>query len=87
MPLLAHRKHLCLGCNHADIPDAELAVTMPVGGKPFGILLCGRPDRDEVDHFASDEIAEISMFATMAASALFAHGAKLERRFKKKEPS
>jgi uncharacterized membrane protein len=87
LPLLAHRKHLCLGCNHQDIPDAELAVMMPVGGKPFGILLCGRPDRIEVEHFAADEIAEISMFATMAASALFAHGVKLERPFKQKESS
>jgi len=87
LPLLARRKHLCLGCNHEDIPDAELAVTMPVGGKPYGILLCGRPDRDEVDHFASDEIADISTFATMAASALFAHGVKLEPPTQKKEPS
>jgi hypothetical protein len=87
LPLLARRKHVCLGCNHEEIPDAELAVTMPVGGKPFGILLCGRPDRNEVDHFATDEIAEISMFATMAASALFAHGVKLEHAIKKKELS
>jgi hypothetical protein len=87
LPLLARRKHLCLGCHHEDIPDAELAVTMPIGGKPFGILLCGRPDRNEVDHFANDEIGEISMFATMAASALFAHGVKFENRTIKKEPS
>jgi hypothetical protein len=87
LPQLARRKHLCLGCSHDDIPDAELAVTMPVGGKPYGILLCGRPDRDEVDHFASDEIADISTFATMAASALFAHGVKLESPTQPKEPS
>lgn len=82
LPLLAHRKHLCLGCTHEAIPDAELALTMPVGGKPFGILLCGRPERDEVEHFASDEIQELSMFATVAASALYAHGVNLEHSHK-----
>ena len=87
LPQLAKRRHLRLGCNHAEIPEAELAVTMPVGGRPYGILLCGRPDRDEVDHFASDEIADISTFATMAASALFAHGVKLEHSSLNKEPS
>jgi uncharacterized membrane protein len=82
LPLLARRKHLCLGCTHEAIPDAELALTMPVGGKPFGILLCGRPERDEVEHFASDEIQELSMFATVAASALYAHGVTLEHSHK-----
>lgn len=77
VPRLTRRRHICLGCADKGIPDGELLLRMPVGGKTFGIFLCGPPRRAEVLHFAADEVAELEVFAATAGNALAAHGAKI----------
>jgi hypothetical protein len=68
--------HVCLGCRNETVPKAELAMPMPVRGKPYGVLICGAP-LHEIVHFAHDEIEHLKEFAATAGSALFAFGAKL----------
>ncbi|MDB5039839.1 MAG: hypothetical protein JWN27_565 [Candidatus Eremiobacteraeota bacterium] len=73
---IARGGHVCLGCQDEKVPKAELALPMPVRGKPYGILICGAP-LHEIVHFAHDEIERLKEFAATAGSALFAFGAKL----------
>jgi hypothetical protein len=73
---IARGGHVCLGCQDETVPKAELAVPMPVRGKPYGVLICGAP-LHEIVHFAHDEIEHLKEFAATAGSALFAFGAKL----------
>jgi hypothetical protein len=73
---IARDGHVCLGCQDKKVPEAELAVQMPVRGKPYGVLICGAP-LHEIIHFAHDEIEHLKEFAAVAGGALFAFGAKL----------
>jgi hypothetical protein len=73
---IARGGHLCLGCQDEKVPEAELAMPMPVRGKPYGVLICGAP-LHEIVHFAHDEIEHLKEFAAAAGAALFAFGAKL----------
>jgi hypothetical protein len=73
---IARGGHVCLGCRDEKVPRAELAMPMPVRGKPYGVLICGAP-LHEIVHFAHDEIEHLKEFAAVAGGALFAFGAKL----------
>jgi hypothetical protein len=73
---IARDGHVCLGCQDEKVPEAELAVHMPVRGKSYGLLICGEP-LHEIIHFANDEIEHLKEFAAVAGGALFAFGAKL----------
>jgi hypothetical protein len=73
---IARSGDVCLSCQDGKVPDAELAVHMPVRGRPYGVLICGAP-LHEIIHFARDEREHLKEFAAAAGSALFAFGAKL----------
>jgi hypothetical protein len=76
---IARGGDVCLSCHDVKVPQAELAVHMPVRGKPYGILICGAP-LHEILHFARDERENLKEFAAVAGSALFAFGAKLRAK-------
>jgi hypothetical protein len=83
------RGKLCLACENPKIPDGKVAIPMPGGGKPYGMLVCGPPDGGEKPKFARDEIEQLTDFAATAGSALFAlrSGTKRAPRRKSAVPS
>lgn len=77
----------CSRWTNPVIPDGKLAVPMPGGGKPYGILVFGPPADGERKDFDREEIDQLDDFGAIAGSALYALRSNKKRAPRTRRPA